>query len=51
LALEHSNVPIRRKASVKAISKKTKIIKKGSAIEKMPATTNTSLFQGDSGDL
>jgi hypothetical protein len=40
----------RTKGPVKAISKKTKIITKGSAIEKMPATTDTSLFQGDSGD-
>jgi hypothetical protein len=28
-----------------------KIIKKGSTIEKMPATTNTSLFQGGSCDF
>jgi hypothetical protein len=34
----------------KATSMK-KIIKKGSAIKKMPATTNTSLFKGDSSDF
>jgi hypothetical protein len=50
-ALANCNFPVRRKAPVQATSKKIKIIKKGSAIEKMPATTNTSLFQGDSGDL